>query len=118
MITRKVIQTLYKKYRKLPASPDCLDIPLLFDSASAHHNVMIDMDGPVDTLVIRSIDPDSPFHSIPLDRIHAIVPFEEWIAIVLHSSIIFLNRKSSKVSVHVRTEAPSLWERIKAIFDK
>lgn len=118
MITKKVIQTLYKKYRKLPPSPDCLDIPLLFDGASAHHNVMIDMDGPADTLLIRSIDPDSPFHRIPLDRIHAIVPFEAWVAIVLHSSIIFLNKKSSKVSVHIRTEPPTLWERIKGLFNK
>ena len=55
MITKKVIQTLYKKYRKLPPSPDCLDIPLLFDGASAHHNIVIDMEGPVDTLLIRSI---------------------------------------------------------------
>ena len=112
MITRKVIQTLYKKYRMLPESPDCLDMPLLFDYASHHHNITIDMDGPVDALVIRSIDPDSPFHRIPLERIHAIVPFEEWVAIVLHSSIIFLSKRSSKVSVHVRTQPPSLFDRI------
>lgn len=115
MITRKVIQTLYKKYRKLPESPDCLDMPLLFECA-AIHNIQIDMEGTVDSLVIGSIDPSSPFHRIPLERIHAIVPFEEWIAIVLHSSIIFLNRKSPRVSVHVRTEAPSLRERIANFF--
>ena len=116
MITKKVIKTLYKKYRKLPESPDCLDMPLLFDYASRHHNITIDMDGPVDTLVIRSIDPDSPFHRIPLERIHAIVPFEEWVAIVLHSSIIFLSRVNSKVSVHVRTHEPSLFDRISDFF--
>lgn len=118
MITRKVIQTLYKKYSKLPPAPDYLDIPLLFDYAAEHHNVTIDMDGPVDTLVINSIDPSSPFHRIALERIHAIVPFEEWVAIVLHSSIIFLNRNSSRVSVHVRTEPPTLWERVKSLFGK
>ena len=48
MITRKVIQTLYKKYRKLPESPDCLDMPLLFECA-AWYNINIDMDGPVDS---------------------------------------------------------------------
>lgn len=112
MITKKVIQTLYKKYRKLPESPDYLDMPLLFDYAAEHHNITIDMDGPVDALVIRSIDPDSPFHRIPLERIHAIVPFEEWVAIVLHSSIIFLNRRSSRVSVHVKTMEPSLFDRV------
>lgn len=112
MITKKVIQALYKKYRKLPESPDFLDMPLLFDYASKHHNITIDMDGPVDALVIRSIDPDSPFHRIPLERIHAIVPFEEWVAIVLHSSIIFLNRRSSRVSVHVKVQEPTLFDKI------
>ena len=38
MITKRVIDTLYKKYKKLPESPDCLDMPLLFES-SLHHNV-------------------------------------------------------------------------------
>ncbi len=115
MITRKVIQTLYKKYKSLPESPDCLDMPLLFECA-VHHKINIDMDGPFDSLILGSIDPVSPFHRIPLEKIHAIVPFEEWVAIVLHSSIIFLNRKSSRVSIHVRTEAPSLWERITHFF--
>ena len=116
MITRKVIETLYRSYRKLPPSPDCLDMPMLFDYAAEHHNVAVDMEGPVDTLVINSIDPSSPFHRIPLERIHAIVPFEEWVAIVLHSSIIFLNRGSSRVSVHVKPVRPSFWERVKAVF--
>lgn len=118
MITKKVIETLYQKYKKLPPAPDYLDMPLLFDYAAKHHKITIDMDGPVDTLKINSIDASSPFHSIALERIHAIVPFEEWVAIVLHSSIIFLNRNSSKVSVHVRTEAPSLIERLKGILGK
>ena len=105
MITRKVIESLYKKYDKVPPSPDCLDIPLLFESASANHNITIDIDGPVDSLVIGSIEHDSPF-------------LEYWFAIVLHSSIIFLNRKSPKVSVHIRMEPPTIMERMKAIFKK
>ena len=91
-------------------------MPLLFEYASQHHNVSIDMDGPVDSLIIRSVEPHSPFHRIPLEKIHAIVPFEEWVAIVMHSSIVFLNRKSSKVSVHIKPYKPSLWERIKGMF--
>lgn len=118
MITRKVIQTLYKQYRKLPESPDFLDIPLLFDAANENHHITIDMDGPVDSLVIGSIEPESPFHRIALDKIHAIVPFEEWVAIVLHSSIIFLNKKSAKVSVNVRLEQPSVFDKLSGFFSK
>ena len=116
MITRKVIEALYRKYRKLPESPDCIDMPLLFE-CTANHNIQIDMESTIDSLVIGSIDAASPFHRIPLERIHAIVPFEEWVAIVLHSSIIFLSRESSKVSVHIRNKAPSLWDRLTGALD-
>lgn len=116
MITKQVINTLYKKFRKLPKSPDCLDFALLFDYVAEHHNITIDMDN--DELLINSIDASSPFHRLPLSRIHAIVPFEEWIAIVMHSSIVFLNRKSSKVSVHVKTESLTVWDRLRMLFGR
>lgn len=116
MITKQVINTLYKKYSKLPKSPDCLDFALLFDYVAERHNITIDLEN--DCLIIRSLDPSSIFHKIPLSRIHAIVPFEEWVAIVLHSSIIFLNKKSSKVSVHIKMPKPTLWERLKGIFSR
>lgn len=116
MITKRVIETLYKTYNKRPASPDCLDVAMLFEYACEHHNISIDMEGPIDSLIIRSIDPMSPFHRIPLEKIHAIVPFEEWVAIVLHSSIIFLNRNDSRVSVHIPPHRPNLMERVRDIF--
>lgn len=116
MITKQVIDTLYKKYDKRPKSPDCLDFALLFDTIADHHDISVDMD--TDQLVINSIDEKSLFHKIPLSKIHAIVPFEEWVAIVLHSSIIFLNRKSPKVSVHIKPPKMTMWERIQALFSR
>lgn len=116
MITKQVIETLYKKYNKRPKSPDCLDFGLLFDSITDYHNISVDMD--TDELVINDLGEMSPFHKIPLSKIHAIVPFEEWVAIVLHSSIIFLNRKAAKVSVHVKPPKLSLWEKIQCHFSK
>ena len=111
MITKQVIETLYKKYNKRPKSPDCLDFGLLFDSITDYHNISVDME--TDELVINDLGEMSPFHKIPLSKIHAIVPFEEWVAIVLHSSIIFLNRKATKVSVHVKPPELSFMDRIK-----
>lgn len=116
MITSQVIDTLYKKYRKLPKSIDCLDFGLLFDTIAEHHDISVDMD--TDSLILRSLGERSPFYKIPLSRIHAIVPFEEWVAIVLHSSIIFLNRNSAKVSVHVKPPKLSFVDRIKMPFTK
>lgn len=100
MITGQVIETLYKKYKNRPASPDELDISVIFDDDLADiHGLTI---SPEDKLIIGSVDPASPFHSIPMSHIHAFVVFERWVAIVLHSSIIFLNRKEPKVSLNLK----------------
>lgn len=116
MITKQVINTLYKKYDKLPKSPDCLDFGLLFDTTAGHHNINVDIDS--NELVIQDLGEYSPFYKIPLSNIHAIVPFEEWVAIVLHSSIIFLNRKSNKIYVNIKPPKMTLWDRIQSFFSK
>lgn len=116
MITKQVIDTIYKKYDKRPKSPDCLDFGLLFDTVQENHDISVDMDA--DSLFIGSIDSRSPFHKIPLSKIHAIIPFEEWVAIVLHSSIIFLNRNSSKVSIHIAPPKMSFLDKVRNTFSK
>lgn len=116
MITKQVIETLYKKFNNRPKSPDCLDFGLLFDTVSDYHDISVDMD--TDELVLRDLGEKSPFYKIPLSKIHAIVPFEEWVAIVLHSSIIFLNKKTSEVSVNVRLEQDSLFDRLSGFFSR
>lgn len=117
MITTKVIESLYKTYSKRPESPDCLDIPILFDYSS-HHGINIDMEGNGAALVINSIEEPSPFHRLPLKLIHGIIPFEKWVAVVLRSSIIFLDRNSPKVNIHIKTEEPSLADRFRGLFNK
>ncbi|MDE7427636.1 MAG: hypothetical protein K2M79_07550 [Muribaculaceae bacterium] len=110
MVNNKVIEEIYKRYDKRPKSTDCLDFGLLFEHVAEHHDIQVDMDS--NELIIRSIDPSSPFHRLPLSGIHAIIPFEEWIAIVMHSSIIFLNRQNTNVSVHLKPHKPNFWERM------
>lgn len=113
MITRQVIETLYKKYRKAPKSIDMLNLSILFEYAAQHHNIFIDPEA--ETLLIGSIDPASPFHTIYISRINAIVAFEEWVAIVLPASIIFLNRTNNKVAIDIRSVRPSLLDRLLGI---
>jgi hypothetical protein len=111
MITREVIDTLYKKYQDTPESADCLNMSLLFDDAATHHKLAVDVE--TERLTIGSVAKSSPFRRIAMRCINAIVPFEEWIAIVMHSSIIFLNRDSSDVSVHLRPFECSFMDRIR-----
>ncbi len=103
MVTRKLIDALYRKYNRPPASTDELNFSLLFDYALENHGIVIDEDD----LFIGSVDPSSPFARIPLRHIHEIFEFENQIAIV------FLSKSDSKVNVHLRMEKPSVWSRIK-----
>lgn len=111
MITNDVINAIYKQYDKRPKSVDCLNLALLFDKAGIVHDILIDPE--TQEMSIGSIDPTSPFHTLPLKNIHAIAPFEEWTAIVLHSSILFLNNKKPLPSIHIKQPSESLWDRIK-----
>ncbi|MCI8998907.1 MAG: hypothetical protein HFJ95_07930 [Muribaculaceae bacterium] len=110
MVTKKVIDTIYRQFNHPPQSVDELNIGLLFDYAIENHGIVIDEND----LYIGSVDPKSPFAVLPLDRIHEIVEFDDVIAIVLHSSIIFLNKHNSDVNVHIRMTPPSLWSRLKS----
>lgn len=116
MISRKIIDSLYKRYNKPLKSIDMLNLVLLFDYAAEHHKVYIDPD--TEELIIPSVSPESPFHKIAIKRINAIVPFEEWVAIVLPAAIIFLNRKSNEVAVDLKLTGPSFLDRLRGISAK
>lgn len=109
MVTRQLIDKIYKLYKRPPASPDELNLGLLFAYALENHGIVIDEND----LYICSVDPKSPFATIPLRHICEILEFETCIAIVLRNSIIFLNKENSDVNVHLRMETPSVWSKLK-----
>lgn len=109
MIQKKVIDNIYKKFGKRPASPDELDIPLLFEKIPLE--TAIEIDG--DNLIINSIESDSPFYRIPIRNIHAILEFDEAIAIVLHSSILFISKDDGGVSVHLKELGLPILQRLR-----
>lgn len=110
MITNEVISEIYKKFDKRPSSIDKIDFPLLFEKVGIDHDILIDPD--TNEMTIGSIEEGSPFRLIPLSNINAIVPFEDWTAVVLHSSIIFLHNKRPQVSVHIKENKRSLLDII------
>jgi len=109
MITKQVIESIYKKYKKRPKSIDSLNIGLLFSPELENRKLHIDDT----TLVIDSLPPTSPFHEIPLERVHAILDFEKHVAVVLHSSIIFIHKDSDKIDVHVNLKGPSFMDKLR-----
>jgi len=109
MITQKVIEQLYKTYSKPPQCADDLDIGLLFEHLIMHHDIAIDDNA---NLIIGSLPETSPFHTIPLSHIHAIVEFENKVAIVFHSSILFLNKNDNRTHVHIRMPRRTIFNKI------
>lgn len=109
MVTKKVIDTIYKTYRQRPASSEDLDIALLFEQLPLDHGIGIEGD----SLIIGSIPESSPFHSLPLGHIHGIIDFDDCVAVALHSSIVFLDKESDRTSVHLRQDRPSLLDRLR-----
>lgn len=109
MINKDVIDSIYKKYKSRPARVSDLDLHLLFEYAIEVHEIYVDGND----LVIGSIDPASPFNTIGLDRVHAILEFENEIAIVMHSSIIFLNKRDSGVNVHIKSDKPGILAKLR-----
>lgn len=112
MINNKVIDSIYKKFSKCPSSIDQLNIPLLFEAV--HEDHAIEIKG--HDLIINSQDPWSPFHTIDLHRVHAILDFDKYVAVVMHSSIIFIGKKNDDIHIHIKSIKPSLTDRVKQMF--
>jgi len=112
MINNKTIESIYKKYSKRPASLDELNIPLLFEAAHDDHNIEIKGQD----LIINNLDLWSPFHTIDLNRVHAILDFDRYVAIVLHASIVFIGKHSDEVQIHIKDVKPSVIDRIRNMF--
>lgn len=108
MITQKTIKSIYRKYRHKPANVDELNIGLLFEKNLENHGIEIKDD----TIVIKSVEQLSPFREIPIERIHAIINFDLHVAIVMHSSIIFLRKDSDTVDIDLKTLKPTLLDYI------
>ena len=114
MIQTKVINAIYKKYKNRPASPDELDIPLLFEKLPDEAGVSIEDD----RIVFNSVNPSSPFHSIPVNHIHAIVEFDEAVAIVLHSSILFISKEDGSANIHIKNVKPGLLDSLRGFISR
>lgn len=117
MISQKVIDQLYRKFNKRPKSIDELNIPLLFEAVHPMHGIEFD-EG---ELVINSVPADSPFHRLPLALVHEIVEFEDMVAIVLHSSIVFLSRSAdhkSPVQVHIKPLELSMTDKLMSMIKR
>lgn len=114
MIKPEIIKELYKKFPQPTEEKNKLNLEHLSSEELNHHSIeMTSTD-----LVINSVEEISPFHEIPLRNISGIENLESHIAIVLRNSIIFLDKKTTDIHVHINIERPSIWQRMKYMLKK
>lgn len=101
-VTESVILELYKRFSKRPATLDARNLCLLADFIVEDKGVSLEED----SLVFTETPPGSPFREIPFENVHGVADLSNLLAIVLHSSIIFLNKKTLQTSVHIKRLSP------------
>lgn len=105
MINRRLIQELYDTYSTPPQSPAMPDMPTLYACAGSMHGIREDAESR--SITLDSLPEYSLFHSIPLAHIHHIIAFDNWVAIVLRSSIVFLSRTDRRVMIDIKALSDS-----------
>ena len=99
MITNDNIQRLYTTYATAPGLFEDRGLTRLMDYA--FDTDAIDFDG--DRLVFNTIDTDSPLHSIDSERILGAEEIGRWLAVILPSAIIFLDRTDLRTTrIHLK----------------
>lgn len=114
MVTRKVIDELYHKFRRAPKEGQQQMIDILLETVGEQHKLTVE-DG---FLIIGSLEPLSPFRRIMVSRIHGVAVFEKSVAVVLPHSIIFLNRHDDKVNIHFKPNPVTFTDKVKWWFKK
>ncbi len=109
MITDQVIREIYKKFKKPCKNPDDLQLDYYLDLLSAHHSFTVDK---IDILV-NDMEEFNPFRRFLKRSIFTVLEFDKMVAFVFRSHILFFEKDSPKVHVHIRPEEPkSLFSRI------
>ena len=112
MITKQVIDSLYKKYQKMPKNDADRNLHVIREFASVHP--AMDIEG--DNLTLYNVDPTSPFSEINLKNVNACVEFDDCLALVMHSSIVFIMKADGAPHVHIKMQPESLADKFRFWF--
>ncbi|MBE6309537.1 MAG: hypothetical protein E7080_00590 [Bacteroidales bacterium] len=112
MIKHEHIKNLYNKH-KIELKTE-LDLKVLSKDSLKHHSIEFNNE----FITIKSLEKESPFNEIPLKNVAGVEELPNHIAIVLRNSILFLSKQNNDIHVHINIEKPTLWERIKYLFNQ
>lgn len=108
MITSKVINEIYKKFRKAPLDIEVLRIPY-FTELLKHHDLKYENN----ELIIGALDEFNPFRRLLGRRIFGIIEFDKYVAFVTPAHILFLGKNDNSVQVHMKPDRkPNVFSRL------
>lgn len=108
MISKRVINTLYKKYAKPPRDFSDLHIDDFMTVCGELYGVEINDV----SITFSRMAADSPFHTILLSNIYGKEIFESHIALIFSTYILFFNRERYDITVHFKPDSCSWLRRL------
>lgn len=109
MITKKIIKDLYDRHQI--SEKKLLNFSIEEISKQCIH--LYDLEISNENLRIKTMDTNSPFSSIPIKNIGGVSQVENYTAIVLRNSVLFLNNDVNEIKVHIKEVKLSKWEKIR-----
>ena len=100
MITKEVIKDIYKEYKHPAENIEELRLPHFLRILEPHHHLKLEGD----ELVFEDMEDFNPFRRILVRNLHAILEFNKMIAFVFPNHILFLGKRSPKLSVHFKPD--------------
>ena len=109
MVDDKVIQEIYKKYRKPHKNYEDLRLDYFLPMLGEHHS--IENDG--FEIVLKDVDEYNPFRRFLIRSLNAVLEFDKLIAFVFKNHILFMGKEDNQLHVHIKPEdKPSLFGRL------
>ena len=109
MVDERVIQEIYKKYRKPHKNIKDLRLDYFIPLLEEHHS--IENDG--FEIVLKDVDEFNPFRRFLIHSLNAVLEFDKLIAFVFRTHILFMGKEDNQMHVHIKPEdKPSLFGRI------
>lgn len=110
MISKQVIEEIYKKYNKPPKKVDDLRIPYFLDLLSKSHHLRLSQDQ--EEIVNEDLDNYNPFKRFLIRRMTAILEFERMVAFAFDNHIIFFQKDSTDMRVHFKPVKKGFFSRL------
>lgn len=108
MVTKDVIKEIYSKYSSPPKDASSLDIPHYIELLAPHHNLSLQGD----MIVNQDMDEFNPFRQFLVRRLTAVIDFDKVVAFAFSKHIIFFDKDSANVHIHLKPEKQGVFSRI------